>query len=167
MSSSSRYCKVCFDAGKPEAEYLSHYVKDIAGSKGKVVCPTLLGMECTYCHMKGHMKSYCVILKKNVLARKKENSRAAHEFSANMQPKKENTQSISNVFGSLCCASDSDSDSDVVDDFPALCSKKENVCAKKKSSYATMVQVLEVDAVLEKKKRSWVEMNECDSDEDW
>jgi hypothetical protein len=82
------------------------------------------------------------------------------------------------VFGSLCCASDSDSysetENEVVEDFPALCQEKrvsqekDNVCAPKKSSYATMVQCAPVvDAVLEKKKRSWVEMNECDSDEDW
>jgi hypothetical protein len=84
------------------------------------------------------------------------------------------------VFDALECASDSDSDSDsyseteneVVEDFPALCQvkrvseEKDNVCAKK-SSYATMVQCAPVvDAVAEKKKLSWVEMNEIDSDDD-
>jgi len=36
------FCKVCFDAGKSEVEYTSHFVKSEPGIKGKVVCPTLL-----------------------------------------------------------------------------------------------------------------------------
>jgi hypothetical protein len=53
------FCKVCKDAGKPESEYTSHFVKDIPGPKGKVVCPTLLSQACRICNETGHTSSYC------------------------------------------------------------------------------------------------------------
>ena len=53
------YCKVCRDAGRPESEYTSHYVKDQPGSNGKVVCPTLLNQACRICNKTGHTSSYC------------------------------------------------------------------------------------------------------------
>ena len=57
------FCKVCHDSGKTEAEYTSHFVKSEPGSKGKVVCPTLLNQGCSYCHETGHTVSYCQVLK--------------------------------------------------------------------------------------------------------
>lgn len=57
------FCKVCYDAGKPEWEYTSHYVKDQPGPNGKVVCPVILNIECNYCHEKGHTPSHCPKLK--------------------------------------------------------------------------------------------------------
>jgi hypothetical protein len=59
------FCKVCHDSGKTEAEYTSHFVKSEPGSKGKVVCPTLLSQGCSYCHETGHTVSYCQVLKQN------------------------------------------------------------------------------------------------------
>lgn len=59
------FCKVCHDSGKTEAEYTSHFVKSEPGSKGKVVCPTLLNQGCSYCHETGHTVSYCKVLKQN------------------------------------------------------------------------------------------------------
>ena len=59
------FCKVCHDSGKTEAEYTSHFVKSEPGSKGKVVCPTLLNQGCSYCHEAGHTVSYCKVLKQN------------------------------------------------------------------------------------------------------
>jgi len=53
------YCKVCYDAGRPEKEYTSHYVKDQPGPNGKVICPTLLNQACRICHNNGHTSSYC------------------------------------------------------------------------------------------------------------
>ena len=53
------FCKVCQDAGKPESEYTSHFVKDVPGPKGKVVCPTLLSQACRICNETGHTSSYC------------------------------------------------------------------------------------------------------------
>ena len=48
------FCKVCFDAGKPD--YTSHYVKTY---DAKVICPTLLNQSCLNCGRLGHTISYC------------------------------------------------------------------------------------------------------------
>ena len=58
------FCKICFDVGKPEAVYTSHFPKDVPGPKGKVVCPTLLKeISCRYCRQLGHTKNHCEKLK--------------------------------------------------------------------------------------------------------
>jgi len=51
------YCKVCFDAGKPEEEVKSHYPKN---QFGMVVCPTLLSQNCLRCGYLGHTSAYCI-----------------------------------------------------------------------------------------------------------
>lgn len=53
-----RECKVCIDAGKPEEEYTSHWVKDRSGN---VTCPTLLNQKCLMCGNCGHTSSYCKV----------------------------------------------------------------------------------------------------------
>lgn len=53
------FCKVCFDSGRPSADYTSHYVKDSPGPDGRVVCPVLLAQECRYCKEKGHTPTHC------------------------------------------------------------------------------------------------------------
>ena len=53
------FCKVCYDAGLPVADYTDHYVKDQPGPNGKVVCPTLLAQKCLKCGVPGHTSSYC------------------------------------------------------------------------------------------------------------
>ena len=58
------FCKVCHDAGKSESEYTSHFVRSDLGPKSKVVCPTLLNLECRFCFEKGHTVSFCSVLKK-------------------------------------------------------------------------------------------------------
>jgi len=65
--SSKPFCKVCYDAGKPEREYTSHYVKSKPGNEGKVICPYLLSLVCSYCKKKeGHTARHCpVLLKKS------------------------------------------------------------------------------------------------------
>jgi hypothetical protein len=66
-STNKPFCKVCYDAGKPEREYTSHYVKSKPGHEGKVVCPYLLSLVCTYCKKKaGHTAKHCpVLIEKN------------------------------------------------------------------------------------------------------
>ena len=59
VSATKPYCKVCYDAGRPEKEYTSHYVKDQPGPQGKVICPTLLNQHCRICDKTGHTSSYC------------------------------------------------------------------------------------------------------------
>jgi hypothetical protein len=53
------FCKVCYDAGLPVADYTNHFVKDQPGPGGKVVCPTLLAQKCFMCGVAGHTSSYC------------------------------------------------------------------------------------------------------------
>jgi hypothetical protein len=53
------FCKVCYDAGLPVADYTDHFVKDQPGPGGKVVCPTLLAQKCLKCGVAGHTSSYC------------------------------------------------------------------------------------------------------------
>ena len=59
----SKFCKVCFDAGKDESTFKSHFVKSGLGDQCIVVCPTLLATECKYCHRVGHTVKYCNGLK--------------------------------------------------------------------------------------------------------
>jgi len=82
-SQKKTFCKVCFDAGKSEQEYTSHYLKDRPGPIGNVVCPTLLSTECRYCHEHGHFKSHCPVLEE----RKRDNKRGTKERGANRQQK--------------------------------------------------------------------------------
>ena len=53
------FCKVCYDAGMPMADYTDHFVKDQPGPNGKVVCPTLLAQKCLNCGVPGHTTNYC------------------------------------------------------------------------------------------------------------
>ncbi|RLI46585.1 hypothetical protein DRO61_09065 [Candidatus Bathyarchaeota archaeon] len=77
------FCKVCFDAGKTEQEYTSHFLKDRPGPNGKVVCPTLLLTECRYCHEHGHFKSHCPVLEE----RKRDKVRITKERGADRRQK--------------------------------------------------------------------------------
>ena len=77
------FCKVCFDAGKSEAEYTSHFLKNRPGPNGKVICPTLLTTECRYCHEHGHFKSHCPDLEK----RKYDKERSAKARAVSRQQK--------------------------------------------------------------------------------
>lgn len=62
------FCKVCYDAGLPVADYTNHFVKNQPGPDGKVVCPTLLAQKCLICGVAGHTSSYCT----QTIQRKKE-----------------------------------------------------------------------------------------------
>lgn len=61
------FCKVCQDAGKPESEYTSHYVRSLPDRTGKttVTCPTLLATECRYCYKFGHTTKFCPVIEAN------------------------------------------------------------------------------------------------------
>jgi hypothetical protein len=72
------YCKVCFDAGKHESEYTSHWVRSLPDHNGKtaVLCPTLLSTECRYCYELGHTTKFCPVLEKNNNEREHKAARA-------------------------------------------------------------------------------------------
>jgi hypothetical protein len=59
----TKYCKICYDTGKPSSEYLSHFIRENKDPNSKIVCPTLLNLKCNYCFKNGHTVKYCPILK--------------------------------------------------------------------------------------------------------
>ena len=61
--SNQKFCKVCMDAGKSEAEYRSHYIRETRDPNSKIICPTLLFIECRYCFKRGHTMKYCSTFK--------------------------------------------------------------------------------------------------------
>lgn len=75
------FCKVCYDAGLPVADYNDHYVKDQPGPRGKVVCPTLLAQKCLKCGVAGHTSSYCP-QEARLEAERKEREREAKRMNA-------------------------------------------------------------------------------------
>ena len=36
------FCQVCYDTGKPEWLYTNHFLTDVPGKNGVVICPTIL-----------------------------------------------------------------------------------------------------------------------------
>ena len=68
----SKFCKVCFEAGKVESIFKSHFVRSGPGMNCPVVCPTLLATECKYCHKAGHTVKYFDVLKNNEKQRRRE-----------------------------------------------------------------------------------------------
>ena len=145
------FCKVCHDAGKSEIEYTSHYVRSDLGPKAKVVCPTLLSLECRYCFVKGHTVSCCPVLKQQKNAEKKAVARAdfaeASEKAPTKAPKK-----ATNSFGAL----DHDSDEEakevkVKEEFPVLCGVVKKVAFKTSGELSYAAKTAQVASkVLEK-----------------
>jgi len=66
-NSTKKFCKVCFDAGKPESVYTNHTVKTMDARSGKLetTCVTLLALECRYCFKNGHTVKFCPVLAEN------------------------------------------------------------------------------------------------------
>ena len=44
----TRYCKFCKDAGKSEAIYTSHHLRESRDPNSRIVCPALLETECRF-----------------------------------------------------------------------------------------------------------------------
>ena len=121
------YCKVCFDAGKPESEYTSHWVRSLPDRNGKsnVTCPTLLSTECRYCYELGHTAKFCPVLEKN----KKEKERADRRSqAASERPKQKVYEANKSTSMFDVLRDDSDSEEEVkvsivskpVENFPVL-----------------------------------------------
>ena len=66
---SKPFCKICFDAGKPESQYTSHYIRKTTDPNSAITCPILLATECRYCHKMGHTISRCTLREQNNRAR--------------------------------------------------------------------------------------------------
>ena len=55
----SKSCKFCKDAGKSVEEYTSHFLRETTDPNSRIVCPTLLLIECRFCFKRGHTVSKC------------------------------------------------------------------------------------------------------------
>lgn len=106
----TKFCKVCFDCGKEESVYTSHFVRSEPGPKGKIICPILLSLNCNYCKETGHTVKYCPILKDNNKQKQKENAKYAYDEKHSKKQHKNKT-SKTNVFDVL---NDIDAEADVV-----------------------------------------------------
>lgn len=141
-TSSKSFCKVCFDAGKSESFYTNHFVKSEPGPKGKVVCPTLLSMKCSYCKDTGHTVKYCAKASNKNKIEKTESATTANTTQKNMKTKK----NVSNRFTTLDSDDDDHDeleDGEVKDDFPPLCYISiPNNSAPLETSYAATVSAL-------------------------
>lgn len=118
------FCKVCHDAGKPESEYTSHYVRSLPDRNGNtmVTCPTLLCTECRYCGNYGHTAKFCTILtanknkNKNQFQNQNKNQFQNQNHKQREMPKTTDAAKSTNA-SSFAVLADSDSEDE---EYPAL-----------------------------------------------
>jgi len=105
------YCKVCHDAGKPESEYTSHYVKSLPDRTGKtnIICPTLLSTNCRFCKKAGHTTKFCPTLADMKKDEDKKN-RGIQKQKQEMAKVQKQEKKPRNVFNVLQMDSDSEED---------------------------------------------------------
>jgi len=129
------YCKVCHDAGKPESEYTSHYVKETDRRTGimNVICPTLLNTECRYCFGLGHTAKFCpaIAAKGKPDMQIKQRDNANKKASPVVQEKPKNR-------GGFAALLDDDDEEPIKEEFPALCASSANYVPSANNSYAAM-----------------------------
>jgi hypothetical protein len=116
---SKKFCKVCKDAGKSESEYTSHFTRETNDPNAKVVCPTLLSLECRFCHKNGHTVKYCSVLqdREKLQKRQEKEQRYVSKRIEQSVPSKPIKKTSTNVFAFL----ESDSEEEVAkEEFPAL-----------------------------------------------
>ena len=131
------FCKVCFDTGKPESVYTSHYVRDVPGENGVVVCPTLLDIQCRYCKKKGHTTSKCPILKKKGIKAPAPSlmlPEVANNDRLRLQQQKNNS------FGELAYNSDDDEDELEEGEVKENVEERKKIQFPKPKSYSFIVQ---------------------------
>ena len=104
-----KFCKVCFDSGKDESIYTSHFVKS-APVNGVIVCPTLKATECRYCRKSGHTVKFC-----KALQEKEKMNKKRKEMPTESPVKKEKVvEKVSNPFNVLIMDSDDEDEEHLV-----------------------------------------------------
>ena len=142
-SSIKAHCKVCQDAGKTESEYSSHFTRESRDPNSRVVCPTLLALNCKYCFQKGHTVKYCKELKK------KERT-AVHQLRRSEAPTKSESKGIranTNIFIALDSEDEADDEPkenqvltpEVQEQFPAMTASKPVLPQLVTTSYASVL----------------------------
>lgn len=163
------FCKVCHDAGKPENEYTSHFVRSDTGPNSKVICPTLLAQECRYCCKNGHTVKFCPLLTDQKKTDAKIVKKDAFLEAQDKKPVTKKHKKKQNAYEVLEFESDSEKEEVKItpindcrveekpkkEEFPALCSSKKiaepvltgyaNIAAKSKSQFDAEQQQLVVE----------------------
>lgn len=85
QQSNKPFCKVCFDAGKTESEYTSHYVRKTTDPNSELLCPVLKATECRYCHQMGHTISRCAVREQNNSRRRQDVAHAPVQVAQQQQ----------------------------------------------------------------------------------
>lgn len=130
-NTNQKYCKVCHDAGKSEAEFRSHFTRTTNDPKSTVICPTLLALECRFCFKNGHTVKYCPTIKEREKVQKREESSVRRVESSNKLASSSKSKiEPKNVFACLDCDSDDEEQHvsiksvttvEVKEEFPQLC----------------------------------------------
>jgi hypothetical protein len=146
VSTKKPYCKVCFDAGKPESMYTSHWVRTLPDRNGKttVLCPTLLETECRFCYKLGHTTKFCPAIEQN----KKQKEGADRKLKVSEEKPKisksdEKKKPVS-IYDALRVDSDSEDesqDTNIVENFPMLATTLPSVQVKLPSIQAKLPTV--------------------------
>jgi hypothetical protein len=144
----SKFCKICLDSGKSETIYKSHFIRETKDPNSRIVCPTLLSLECRYCFKKGHTVKYCSVL----LNKKK--ATPTPTPTVRVTPKTKPTSS--NVY--MVLMDDDEEEEERKDgydlEYPALVQEK-TVSKQNKSqiqSYATILQTVAVAVAVEEEE---------------
>ena len=147
--SNKAYCKVCFESGKSESEYTSHWVRSLPDQNGKTVvtCPTLLNTECRYCSSLGHTVKFCPAIKQ----KQKESERAKRAVATEKPKPKVEPKKTTSAFSALMDESDSEPENEVVVASEATQAPKQSV--KSWASIAAKpAEIVEVKRVVKEKR---------------
>jgi hypothetical protein len=144
------FCKICFDTGKAESLYSSHFVRETRDPNSRIVCPTLLALECRYCFASGHTVSKCPKLKGEKSGLASVSSKGSRD--APLKKQKNTTRCCdesscsSNGFSALCSLDedeDRDEDGDTASDvFPHLAGSLASVNEVSNKTYAAALMAL-------------------------
>lgn len=111
------YCAVCHAAGKSEAVYTSHFIRETRDPNSRVTCVTLLSQECRFCFKKGHTVKYCPALAEK-------NKKPAEPLARKEQPKKAQKTSGNEMLipkNRFACLNEPENDAiEDKDEFPEL-----------------------------------------------
>ena len=165
MSSTTTFCKVCKDSGKPEKMFMNHNVK----RNGITICPTLLSYECRYCQLKGHTIKFCTRKKKDEDMQKTKPLKPVVKKQAVVT-----VAAPANVFDCLESGSESESESEseIKEEGPTFVNKLsityENTYASILKKEPLVEPPVKVCKVLKKREnKSWYDVYSDESDEEY
>ena len=116
------FCKVCQDAGKPESEYTSHFVRTLPDINGKsiVTCPVLNATECRYCCQLGHTTKFCPVLEKNEKKNKKDNYAAVQYQKSEQKMSSISAPTVENKYRGAFAALDCENETPAKKEIPII-----------------------------------------------